>query len=127
MKSMALNDLILQRKETSNTQDRQILSKHIHKQTRTELRLWNAKWTDYLLSKFENTKHLQKIHKAPIQSSACPIDKEDFGNFLGSLFSSSNPLVSNDEDKHSIRSIRIFTLEELEMALKSMKNLKNVR
>ena len=48
----------------------------------------------------ENTKHLQQIHKAPIQSSASPIDNEDFDNFLGSLLSSSNPLIPNDEDKH---------------------------
>ena len=92
---------------------------------RKELRLWKFKYTEYLLSKFENTKHLQKIHKAPIQSLACPIDKEDFEYFLGSLFSFSNPQIPNDEDKHSIRSIPIFSLKELEMALKSMKNLKN--
>ena len=63
--------------------------------------------------------------KAPIQSSACPIDKETFGSFLGSLFSSPNPLLPNDADKMMIRFIESFTLEELETVLKGMKNLKS--
>ena len=63
--------------------------------------------------------------KTPIQSSTCPIDKEAFGSFLGSLFSSRNPLLPNDADKMMIRSIQSFTLEELETVLKGMKNLKS--
>ena len=77
------------------------------------------------MTKFENTKHLQKIIKTPIQSSACPIDNEAFGSFLGCLFSSPNPLLPNDADKIMIRFIQSFTLEELETVLKGMKNLKS--
>ena len=123
--SLALKDLILQRKETNDVNNRKVLSKQIHRQARKELRQWKSKWAEYLLTKFENTKHLQKIMKAPIQSSACPIDKEAFGSFLGSLFSSPNPLLPNDADKMMIRSIQSFTLEELETVLKGMKNLKS--
>ena len=43
----------------------------------------------------------------------CPIDKEDVGTFLGSLSSSANPLNRNDEDKYSIRSIRLFSFEKI--------------
>ena len=56
---------------------------------------------------------------------ACPIDKEDFGTFLGSLLSSSNSLLANGEDKYSIRAIPIFSLEEFWTALKAMKNLRS--
>ena len=43
MKSMALKDPILQKKETSNIHDRKVLSRQIHKQIKKELRLWKAK------------------------------------------------------------------------------------
>ena len=66
-------------KEIREKNGRRILSKRIPNQVRRELREWKLKWTEYVLEKFENTKHLQKIMKAPIQSSACPIDKEAFG------------------------------------------------
>ena len=123
--SLALKDLILQRKETNDANNRKVLSKQIHRQARKELRQWKSKWAEYLLTKFENTKHLQKIMKTPIQSSALPIDNEVFGSFLGYLFSSPNPLLPNDADKMMIRFIQSFTLEELETVLKGMKNLKS--
>ena len=83
--SLELKDLVLQRKETRDTNGRRKLSKLIHKQSRKELRMWKAKWAEYLLEKFENTKYLQKIKISPVKSSACPIDAEAFASFLGTL------------------------------------------
>ena len=123
--SLELKDLVLQRKETRDTNGRRKLSKLIHKQSRKELRMWKAKWAEYLLEKFENTKYLQKIKISPIKSSACPIDAEAFASFLGTLYSSSNPLTTTEEDTKAIRSIPEFSLDELEAALKGMTNLRS--
>ena len=123
--SLELKDLVLQRKETRDTNGRRKLSKLIHKQSRKELRMWKAKWAEYLLEKFENTKYLQKIKISPIKSSACPIDAESFASFLGTLYSSSNPLTTTEEDTKAIRSIPEFSLDELEAALKGIANLRS--
>ena len=123
--SLELKDLVLQRKETRDTNGRRKLSKLIHKQSRKELRMWKAKWAEYLLEKFENTKYLQKIKISPVKSSACPIDAEAFASFLGTLYSSSNPLTTTEEDTKAIRSIPEFSLDELEAALKGMTNLRS--
>ena len=72
-------------------------------------------WIEYLLTKFENRKQLQTVMKAPIQSSACPIDKESFGTFRGSLFSSPNPLLPIDVDIMMIRYIPSFTLKNYKL------------
>ena len=101
------------------------MSKQIHRQAMKELRQWKSKWAEYLLTKFESPKQLQKIMKAPIQSSTCPIDKETFGSFLDSLFSSPNPLLPNDADRMMIRSIPRFTWESFEIVLKTMKQMKS--
>ena len=122
---MELKDLILQRKETRDSYGRRNLSKLILKQSRKELRMWKAKCAEYLLEKFENTKYLQKIKISPIKSSACPIDAEAFASFLGTLYSSSNPLTTTEEDTKAIRSIPEFSLGELEAALKGMTNLRS--
>ena len=91
--SIIMKDLILQRKDSRDPHDGKILNKKIHKQSRKELRLWKTKWVEHRLERFENTKFLQKIKIAPVQSSACPIDSEEFAKFLGILFSSSSPLT----------------------------------
>ena len=96
----------------------------IHKQSRKELRTWKTKRAVHLLSRFENTKYFQKIISSPIQSSAYSIDAEKFKQFCGLFFSSSDPLLPNDEDKTLIRSIPSFSLPELEIALKGMANLR---
>ena len=75
---------------------------------------------EHLLERFENTKYLQKIKIVSVQSSACPIDSEEFAKFLGTLFSCSFPLTPNDEDKYAIQRIPAFRLEELDIALKGM-------
>ena len=87
--------------------------------------MWKTKWTEYLLQKFENIKYLQKIKSVPIRSSACAIDAEEFATFLGTLFSSSSLLTTIDEDKKMIQYIPMFTLDELERALKAMSNLRS--
>ena len=84
-----------------------------------------VKMDENLFNNFENTKDLQTINKTLIQSSTCTIDNTDFGMFLGSLFSFSNPLISNDEDKHTMRFILIVYFGELEITSTSMKNLRN--
>ena len=47
---------MLQKQEIRDTDGRRLLNKRIHKQVKRELRIWKAKWTDYLIEKFENTK-----------------------------------------------------------------------
>ena len=124
-RSLILKDLVFQRKEARDTQRRRDLSKSILKQARRELRIWKSKWAEHLLQKFENTKYLQKIRSAPIRSSACAIDAEEFASFLGTLYSSANPLAITDEDKKMIQSIPIFSLQELDSTLKTMSNLRS--
>ena len=85
--------------------------------------MWKAKWAEYLLEKFENTKYLQKIKISPIKSSACPIDAEAFASFLGTLYSFSIPLTTEEEDINAIRYIPQFSLDELEATLKRIANL----
>ena len=124
-RSLILKDLVFQRKEARDTQRRRDLSKSILKQARRELRMWKSKWAEHLVQKFENTKYLQKIRSAPIRSSACAIDAEEFASFLGTLYSSANPLAITDEDKKMIQSIFIFSLQEFDSALKTMSNLRS--
>ena len=104
---------------------RRIFNTNIHQQLRKELRSWKTKWAEHLLSRFENTKYFQKIRSSQIQSSAYSIDAEEFKEFLGSLFSLSNPLPPNDEDKTLIRYIPQLSLPELEIALKGIANLRS--
>ena len=87
--------------------------------------MWKTKWAEHLLQKFENTKYLQKIKSVPIRSSACAIDAKEVVSFLGTLFSSSGLLTTIDEDKKMIQFIPMFTLDELERALKAMSNLRS--
>ena len=124
-RSLILKDLVFQRKEVRDIQRRRDLSKSILKQARRELRIWKSKWIEYLLQKLENTKYLQKIRSAPIRSSACAIDTEEFASFVGILYSSTNPLTITDEDKKMIQSIPIFSLQELDSTLKAMSNLRS--
>ena len=86
---------------------------------------WKPTWTKYLLEKFENTKYLQKIKIAPVQTEVCPIDAEAFASFLGILYSSPTPLRTSDEDRNLIQSIPSFSLVELEKASKNMSNLRS--
>ena len=76
------------------------------------------------MERFENSKFLQKIKIAPVQSSVCPIDSKEFAKFFGTFFSSSFVLTPNDEDKRAIQHIPPFRLEELDIALKGMANLR---
>ena len=82
-------------------------------------------WDEHLLQKFENTKYLQKINSAPRQASACPIESEDFASFLRNIFASSSPLIPSNLDKEQIQRIPQFQMEELDIALQSMVNLKS--
>ena len=84
-KSLELKYVMLQRKETRDTNGRRILSKRIHKQARRELRAWKTKLTEHLLGKIENTKYLQTIKVTAARSAACPIDAEAFASFLITL------------------------------------------
>ena len=78
------------------------------------------------MQKFENTKkYLQQIRSAPIRSSACAIDAQEFASFFGTLYSSTNPLTAIDGDKKMIQFIAIFSLQELESALKVVSNLRS--
>lgn len=81
-KSMELKTLIYQRRHCNDNLERRRLSKAIFKLSRQELRKWRTMWADYLLRKFRNTKHLQKINVDPIQKRACPIDDDSFADFF---------------------------------------------
>ena len=59
-----------------------------------------------------------------MQLSTCPIDPEEFALFPGMLFSYSFPLTPNDEDESAIQHIPACRMEELEIALKEMTNLR---
>ena len=50
--SIMIKDLILQRNESRNANDRKMLTKTIPKQSRKELRAWKTKSTEHLLSRF---------------------------------------------------------------------------
>ena len=67
----------------------------------------------------------QTTRSSPIKSSAYSIDAGPFKEFLKNIFSSSDLLLPNDEDKTLIRSIPPFSLPELEIALKGMANLRS--
>ena len=59
-----------------------------------------------------------------MKSNACPIDSNDFANFLEELFHSSDS-ICGDIDRQILCSIQCFTTEELDNALKSMSNLRS--
>ena len=75
------------------------------------------------MPKLENTEYLQKVSCVPIRSPACVVDANEFASFFS--ISSSNLLTTTDDDKNIIQSISIFSLEELERALKGMSNLRS--
>ena len=82
-------------------------------------------WGEHFLQNFENIKYLQKINSAPRQASVCPIESEDFASFLRNIFASSSPLIPSNLDKEPIQRIPQFQMEELDIALQSMANLKS--
>ena len=63
---------------------RRKLSKRIAKQPRKELRSWRHLCASHLLGRFENTKFLEKIKVDMVISSACPVEPDDFADFLQS-------------------------------------------
>ena len=65
-----------------------------------------------------HTEAFAKDQQSSNPTWAWPIDNEQFHNFIGVLFPSSNPLVPNEKDKYSIRSIPMISFEELESNLK---------
>ena len=102
------------------------MSKQIHKLIWKEFRCWKSMSAEYLLQKFEDIKYIQKINIVTRQVSACTIEAEDFISFLLNIFVSSSPLIPNDFDKIPIRYIQIFRMEELNIVLQSMANLKDI-
>ena len=94
-KSPELLQLLHQRRENRDRHQRQYLSKLIQKKTRQEQRKWRTIWAEHLLGRMRNTKHLQRINSDPVKSHGCPIEPDDFADFLGSLFSSSTPSITN--------------------------------
>ena len=66
------------------------------------------------------------INITPYQVSACPIEVQDFASFLRNIFASSSPLIPNNLDKDQIQRIPPFQMEELDIVLQSMANLKSV-
>ena len=91
--------------------------------TRRELRSWRSLWTTHLLEKFKNTKFLQKIKTDPIKSHACPVEANDFADFLQSIFQFETP-ITDDIDEELLLQIKPMTLQELEKALTSLSNLR---
>ena len=86
-RSQELIHLLKERRNTRHLETRKILSKRISKLIRRELRIWRSKWTDHLLTTFSNLKFIKKINTAPVQNQACPIEGEQFADFLSTLFS----------------------------------------
>ena len=118
--------MIFPRREAQDDYSRRNIDKRIYKLIRKELRFWKTKWTEYLLEKIETTKYIQKIQDAPRQTSICPIESVSFATFLGNLFTSSNPLNTNDLDKIQFRRIPKFQFEELNIISQEIANLKDV-
>ena len=77
-----------------------------------------------MLEQFENTKFIQKIRTAPRETSTYPVESKAFATFIHKFFISSSPLIANDLDKIQIRRIPKFQIEELDIALQGMTNLK---
>ena len=126
-KSKELTDLIQQRKIARCPRLRKVLSKDIQKCARRELRAWRTLWADYLLTKFRNTKFIQKINTDPIQHKSCSIPPNLFRNFLGQLFRGNS--VNDDVydiDLDDLESIPLFSMEELENGLVHLNNLRAV-
>ena len=122
-KSIELKTLIYQRRHCRINLERKRLSKAIFKLARQELRTWRTMWADCLLTKFRNTKHLQKINIDPIQSQACPIDDADFAEFLEQLFEAPPEDIERAWN-YPLVSIPLFVMGDLDKALSQLSNLR---
>jgi len=80
-------------------------------------------WAKYLLQKFRNTKHLQKINVDPIQSRAFRINEDYFADFLETLYEAPVEEVPRDWN-YDLTNIPLFTAADLEKALTQLANLK---
>ena len=111
-----------QRRQERDPVSRRMLSKKIHKQARQELRCWRTLWSEHLLTKFRNTKFIQKVNIDPVKQQACPIESDLFADFLGDLFKSPN--LPEVVDRSTLQNIDPFSLEELNRSLQHLSNLR---
>ena len=118
-----MKDVIHQRRLTNSVEERKNISKAILKLSRQELRAWRSTWSEHLLTKMRNTKYLQKVYIDPIHSAACPVDPDDFADFLGNIFDGPNANAA-DIDMDSLSTIPRFPLDELKTALSQLSNLR---
>ena len=70
-----------------------------------------------------NTKYLQKVHIDPVHSTACPVDPDNFADFLVNIFDGPTANAA-DIDLDSLSLIPRFTLGELKIALSQLSNLR---
>ena len=71
----------------------------------------------------KNTKYLQKVNCEPYRSDACPVDADDFAEFLKGIFSAEKER-SFLTNRTLISSIPFFTKSELDDVLGFLANLR---
>ena len=111
-KSNELRNLINRRRSERRPEEMKILSHQILRLARKELRAWRSLWANHLLKKFRNTRFLQKINEDPIQKKHCPIEDDNFAEYLEKLYAEEHP-ISSMIDKSLLWKSRYFRRRNL--------------
>ena len=119
--SNLVRELVNQRRQSSDQNERKRLSKLIFRETRRANRLYASKKAEEVLADFSRLQKLKTIHLRPVvaEGDDTTCTPESFATLLENVYSSER--TSEQPCRNFLRQIPRFTVPELTQAMKGMK------